>query len=162
VRLLVRGKNLAGARLTATHPGMKTSEVLVNRTGTYLFVNVLISPTARPGSYPLTLFTSQGSTTIPFQLETPLAAKSHFQGITPDDVIYLIMPDRFADGDPSNNVPSGAPAAATDRKNPRAYHGGDLRGVINRLPYLKELGVTALWLTPWYDNWNGLNNCDKP
>jgi glycosidase len=162
VRLLVRGKNLAGARLTSTKAGTKTSDVLVNRSGTYLFVNVTISQNARPGQYPLKLVTSQGSTTIPFEIETPLAASSHFQGITSDDVIYLIMPDRFADGDPSNNVPTSAPPDAKDRKNPRAYHGGDLRGVINRLPYLKDLGVTALWLTPWYDNWNGLNNCDKP
>jgi glycosidase len=162
VRLLVRGKNLAGARVVSTRPGTKASDIRVNRSGTYLFVNVTISQNALPGPYPLKLVTQNGSTPIPFQLEKPLAVKSHFQGITPDDVIYLIMPDRFADGDPSNNVPAGAPAAATDRKNPRSYHGGDLRGVINRLPYLKDLGVTALWLTPWYDNWNGVNNCDKP
>jgi glycosidase len=72
------------------------------------------------------------------------------------------MTDRFSNGEPANDVPPDAPAAATDRHNPRAYHGGDLRGVINHLPYLKELGVTAIWLTPWYDNWNGVNNCAKP
>ena len=162
VRLLVRGKNLAGARVTATRPGTKTSYGLVNRAGTYLFVNVTISPNARPGSYPLKVVTPSGSSLIPFTIERPLSATTNFQGITSDDVIYLIMTDRFADGDQSNNAPDGAPAAATDRKNPRAYHGGDLRGVINRLPYLKDLGVTAVWLTPWYDNWNGVNNCGKP
>jgi glycosidase len=162
VRLLVRGKNLGGARVRATRPATQTSEVFVNRNGTYLFVTVKISAAAEPGSYPLTLVTAQGSTTIPFKIEAPLTAATHFQGVTSDDVIYLIMTDRFADGEQSNNVPPGAPAAATDRKNARAYHGGDLRGVINHLPYLKDLGVTALWLTPWYDNWNGLNNCDKP
>jgi len=162
VRLLVRGKNLRDARVRATNAATQTSQVFVNRDGTYLFVNVRISPAARPGSYPLTLVTPQGSTTIPFEIETPLAAKTHFQGVTSDDVIYLIMPDRFADGDESNNAPADAPATANDRKNPRAYHGGDLRGVIDHLPYLKDLGVTALWLTPWYDNWNGVNNCDKP
>lgn len=148
--------------MRATTPQLQTSEVFVNRNGTYLFVSVRISPAARPGSYPLTLITPQGSTTIPFNIQAPLPAATHFRGVTSDDVIYLIMTDRFADGDPSNNTPAGASAAAGDRKNPRAYHGGDLRGVINHLPYLKELGVTALWLTPWYDNWNGLNNCDKP
>ena len=162
VRLLVRGKNLGGARVRPTSPATQTSEVFVNRNGTYLFVNVRISPAARPGSYPLTLVTPQGSATIPFTIEAPLNPRTHFQGITSDDVVYLIMPDRFADGDQLNNTPTGAPSAATDRKNPRAYHGGDLRGVISHLPYLKDLGVTALWLTPWYDNWNGLNNCDKP
>jgi glycosidase len=162
VRILVRGKNLRGARVMPTNPATQTSEVVVNGDGTYLFVNVKISPAARPGSYPLTLITPQGSTSIPFRIETSLAPATHFQGVNSDDVIYLIMPDRFADGDRSNNAPPDAPAAANDRKNPRAYHGGDLRGVIDHLPYLKDLGVTALWLTPWYDNWNGVNSCDKP
>jgi len=162
VRLLVRGKNLAGARVRATNPLTQTSAVVVNREGTYLFVNVSINRQARPGLYPLTLVTSGGSATIPFKIEAPLDQRSHFQGITSADVIYLIMTDRFADGDQSNNAPSDAPDAANDRRNPRAFHGGDLRGVINHLPYLKDLGVTALWLTPWYDNWNGVNNCDKP
>jgi glycosidase len=162
VRLLVRGQNLNGARVRSINPGLQTSEVLVNPNGTYLFVSVNIDPKIRPGSYPLKLTTAQGSTTIPFAIEASLAARTHFQGITANDVIYLIMPDRFADGDPANDTPVGAPTNATDRKNPRAYHGGDLRGVINHLAYLKELGVTALWLTPWYDNWNGVNSCDKP
>jgi glycosidase len=162
VRLLVRGKNLSGARVEATRPAMQTSEVFINRDGTYLFVSVRISTAAQPGLYPLTLITPQGKTTIPFRIEAPLATTTHFQGITYNDVIYLIMPDRFADGDQSNNAPIDSPAAANDRKNPRAYHGGDLRGIINHLSYLKDLGVTALWLTPWYDNWNGVNSCDQP
>src|ERR1700730_5983075 len=162
VRLLVRGKNLTGARVRAAQQAIRTSDAFVNRNGTYLFVNVNISPTARPGSYPLILETVQGNTTIPFTIEQPLDPKTHFQGITADDVIYLIMPDRFANGDTTNDVPKGSPPAANDRKNPRSYHGGDLRGVINHLSYLKELGVTALWLTPWYDNWNGVNSCNKP
>ena len=162
VRLLVRGTNLQGARVTATRKETNASALLVNGAGTYLFVNVLIDAAARPGNYPLTLETSAGRTTIPFRLEATLSSSGNFQGITTDDVIYLIMPDRFSNGDRSNDTPKGAPREASDRANPRAWHGGDFRGIINRLSYLKELGVTALWLTPWYDNWNGLNACDKP
>jgi hypothetical protein len=162
VRLLVRGANLHGARVTPQRAGTEASAVVVNPAGTYVFVSVHISVTAAPGDYPLTLETRSGKTSIPFRLNAPLSPATHFQGITTDDVIYLIMPDRFANGDPSNDIPPGAPPAATDRRNPRAFHGGDLRGIINRLPYLKELGVTALWLNPWYDNWNGINACDKP
>ena len=136
--------------------------VFVNRRGTYLFVNVTIATTARPGSYPLIIETATGRATIPFTIESPLNPKTHFQGITSDDVIYLVMPDRFANGDQTNDQPAGSPAAANDRRNPRSYHGGDLRGIINNLQYFKGLGVTALWLTPWYDNWNGVNACDKP
>jgi glycosidase len=90
----------------------------------------------------------------------PLNRAGRFQGFSPADVMYLIMIDRFADGDPSNN------GGIYDRKNKFYYHGGDLQGVIDRLPYLKELGVTAIWLTPWYDNYDRLNQIelkeDKP
>jgi glycosidase len=162
VRLLVRGTNLHGARVRAAKRGVQTSSVLVNSKGSSLFVNVHINPTATPGSYPLLVETDQGRAIIPFKIETPLNPQANFQGITTSDVIYLIMTDRFADGDPSNNAPRDAPAAANNRGNARAYHGGDLRGIINHLQYFKDLGVTALWLTPWYDNWNGVNTCDKP
>lgn len=162
VRLLVRGRNLAGARVRATNPAFQVSQVFVNRSGTYVFVSIRIAGAPRPGSYPLILETAAGRATIPFTIETPLNPSTRFQGIASEDVIYLIMPDRFANGDQTNDKPSGSPAAANDRKNPRGYHGGDLRGIVNNLQYFKDLGVTALWLTPWYDNWNGVNDCDKP
>jgi glycosidase len=161
VRLLIRGTNLFGAKVRATRPQTLVSEVRVNRNGTYLFVSVRINAAARPGDYPLVIETLRGIATVPFRLNPPLDAAGNFQGINTDDVIYLIMTDRFSDGDPANNLPAGTPPAAFDRRNSRAYHGGDFRGVINHLQYFKELGATALWLTPWYDNWNGVNNCDK-
>jgi neopullulanase len=162
VRLLVRGRNLRGARVTATRPETVASASVVNSSGSYLFVSVNINPAARPGEYPLTIETDAGRATVPFRLNAPLDAAKNFQGITTDDVIYLIMPDRFSNGDPTNDAPAGSAAAANDRKNARAFHGGDLRGIINHLSYLKDLGVTALWLNPWYDNPNTVNECDKP
>jgi glycosidase len=162
VRLLVRGANLRGAHVKALNPEMRVSRVSVNERGTYLFMDLEISPSLGPGKFPLLVESASGSTMIPFSLEAPLDTRSNFQGINNDDVIYLIMTDRFADGDPSNNAPKDSPPEANDRNNPRGFHGGDLRGVINQLPYLKDLGITAIWLTPWYDNWNGVNRCDKP
>lgn len=162
VRLLLRGNGLARATVTGVRPETTTSDVRVNSRGDYLFVNVHIRAYARPGEYPLLVQTPQGTTRVPFRIEAPLDARTNFRGIDNDDVIYLIMTDRFADGDAANNTPAGSPPAALDRKNPRGFHGGDFRGVINRLPYLKELGITAIWLTPWYDNWNGINHCEKP
>ena len=162
VRLVVRGRNLRGARVSSARPEAQPGEAVSNATGTYLFVNVRIDPAARPGDYPLTLETASGKTLIPFSLDAGLDRATNFQGITSDDVVYLIMTDRFSNGDRANDAPAGSPAEAGDRRNSRAYHGGDLRGVINHLPYLKDLGVTAIWLTPWYDNWNGVQTCDKP
>ena len=162
VRLLVRGTNLQEARVSSSNPAPRVSKVSVNEKGTYLFADVDISESARPGDYQFDVETPNGRATIPFRIEVPLDPFTNFQGINADDVIYLIMIDRFADGDTSNNAPTNSPAEANDRNNPRAFHGGDLRGIIKQLPYLKDLGVTALWLTPWYDNWNGLNRCNKP
>jgi glycosidase len=162
VRLLVRGSNLIGAKVSSSHRSFRVSAVKVNQTGTALFVDVEIKPATSPGEYPLTLETPRGRIAFPFRIEPALDVRTNFQGITANDVIYLIMIDRFANGDPSNDVPTGAPAEATERHNPRAYHGGDLRGVIDHLLYLKDLGFTAIWLTPWYDNWNGVNRCGEP
>ena len=162
VRLLMRGTGLMRARVTGLRPEITTSDVRVNSRGDYLFVNVHINGRARPGEYPLLLQTPTGSTRVPFRIEATLDSRTNFRGIDNNDVIYLIMTDRFADGEAANNTPPGSPPAAYDRKNPRGFHGGDFRGVINRLPYLKDLGITAIWLTPWYDNWNGINHCDKP
>lgn len=162
VRLLIRGKNLRGASLTSNTPGIRASQFRVNARGTYLFASVTVAPGVRPGNYQIGVQTPNGRANFTFTINAALDVTKNFQGITTDDVIYLIMIDRFANGDPANDIPARAPTEATDRRNPRAYHGGDLRGVINRLPYLKELGVTAIWLTPWCDNWNGVNRCDKP
>ena len=167
VRLLIRGRYLKGAHV-APPPGgrFRTSGVRSNESGTYLFADVYIDPATPPGDYTFPVYggmeADANRTTFTFRINRPLDPATHFKGITNDDVIYLIMPDRFADGDRSNNAPKDAPPEANDRRNPRAWHGGDLRGVIDRLPYLKELGVTAIWTTPWYDNWNGVNRCDKP
>jgi glycosidase len=162
VRLLVRGANLHGARVTPTRAGTQTSAVVINAAGTYVFVSVHISPGARPGEYALTLETKSGKAAIPFRLDEPYNSEKGFQGITPDDVIYLVMPDRLADGDPLNNAPAGSPREANDRRNPRAWHGGDVHGLIKYLPYFRHLGVTAIWLTPWYDNFDGVKSCGQP
>lgn len=162
VRLLIRGTALHGARITATTPGIIPTAVAVNTAGTYVFVSVAIEPHVPAGEHPLTLETAGGKVSVPFRIAPRLDRAKNSQGIGTDDVIYLIMPDRFANGDPSNDVPPGAPPGATDRKNPRAYHGGDLRGIIDHLSYLRQLGVTALWLNPWYDNWNGLEEGGSP
>ncbi len=157
VRLLLRGTNLSGARVTSRDSGVRVvGAPKANARGSYLFVDLHIAPTAKPGRHTLRVTTRSGATDFPFEVLAALSPQSRFQGIDNDDVIYLIMPDRFANGDASNDDPAEA-RGLFDRAKPRFYHGGDLQGIINRLPYLKDLGVTALWLNPWYDNNDGLN-----
>ncbi len=155
VRLLIHGSGLEGATVEAPQ-GLSAGNVRVNENGTYLFVDLDIPRGVAPGGYPLQIRTSEGTAAAPFRVEKPLAADGRFQGFSPDDVIYLIMPDRFADGDTSNDNPAIS-RGLFDRKKSRFYHGGDLQGIIDHLPYLKSLGVTAIWITPVYDNTNKLN-----
>ncbi len=155
VRLLIRGSGLKGATVNPAK-GLTASRVSINDAGTYLLVDIAIARGMRPGSYPLQIKNSEGTATAPFQLDAPLSPEGRFQGFSPDDVIYLIMPDRFANGDTSNDDPAVS-HGLFDRKKPHYYHGGDLQGIIDHLPYLKSLGVTALWLTPVYDNTNQPN-----
>lgn len=153
IRLLIRGKNLSGARVRSGNSRLTITNL--RQSSNYLFVDLHIHQGAKPGKYVLLVETKTGKAEVPFIIETVLNTDENFKGINNDDVVYLIMIDRFVNGNRSEIAP-------TDPDNPRAFHGGDLRGIIDRLPYLKELGVTALWLTPWHDNWNGLNRCDKP
>jgi neopullulanase len=153
VRVMIRGRNLEGARVMAAGAaGLSVvGQPKVNSKGTYLFVDVSIAQGARAAGRRLRVTTRGGSTDARFEVLAPLPRAGRFQGITNDDIIYLIMPDRFSNGDRSNDDPAKS-KGLFDRSNPKYYHGGDLRGIIDRLPYLKDLGVTALWLNPWYDN----------
>jgi glycosidase len=157
VRVLIRGRNLAGARAECAR--VRCGGVKVNQAGTYVFVDVTIPGSIRPGAYPFTLVTGGGRVEVPFRINAPLPAQGRFQGFGPDDVIYLIMPDRFANGDTLNDNPPASPGLV-DRTRGRYYHGGDFAGVRQRLPYLKSLGITAVWFNPVYDNNNQLNRVE--
>jgi glycosidase len=164
VRLMIQGRNLQGARVDVS--GLRVINApAINERGTYIFVDVFIPPNTRPGQRSISVTTPRGSARAPFEVLAPLNRTGRFQGFSPSDVMYLIMIDRFADGDPANNDPAQS-RGIYDRGNKFYYHGGDLQGVIDHLPYLKELGVTAIWLTPWYDNYDRLNQIelkeDKP
>ena len=147
---------LSGRNLEATNVSCNLQNIIVERTqstagGNYLFVWLKFGADVKSGTAVCRISTPAGATSF----ELPLAARTQtihkFQGLTPGDVVYLIMPDRFANGDPTNDEPAEAPGSH-DRAKPRAYHGGDLRGIREHLDYLKELGVTALWLTPIVKN----------
>lgn len=156
VRVMLRGQNLSGARVEAVGQGISTGLVRVNDAGTYLFVDIHIGRGAKPGRYLLRVTTVAGTADVSFDVSEPLSREGRFQGFTQDDVIYFIMPDRFADGDRANNYPRKSPGLY-DRSKGRYYHGGDFQGIIDHLPYLKELGVTAIWINPVYDNTDRLD-----
>ena len=144
--LLVTGENLSGAKIGSSTKGVSSSSAEPSADGHYLFIHLQLKSNLHPGTIPLRLTTPAGSTTLQFALLARADSRNRFQGFSRDDVIYLIMPDRFADGDPANDQPF------YDRSKPMAYHGGDLRGIREHLGYLHELGVNTLWLTPVWKN----------
>ena len=151
VLLLLSGRDLEATNVSCNLPTLRVSRTQATAGGHYLFVWLKIGAETRPGTAVCRIAAPKGMTSF----ELPLVARGptlgRFQGLSPDDVIYLIMPDRFANGDPANDEPAEAPGSH-DRAKPRAYHGGDLRGIQNHLGYLKDLGVTTLWLTPVVKN----------
>jgi len=160
IRILIRGRNLRGARAAPVGGGFRVvGAPKVNGSARYMFVDVAIAPNAQPGARTLKISSPDGSTAAQFEILPRLNRSGRFQGFSSDDVMYLIMIDRFSDGDQSNNDPPQS-RGLYDRKKKYYYHGGDLQGIIDHLPYLKELGVTALWLTPWYDNYDQLNEIE--
>ena len=151
VMLLLYGHDLEATQVTCNIPEVIVSRTQSSHQGDHLFVWLKFTTNARTGTLVCRIVAPTGKATF----ELPLAARAptatRFHGLAQDDVLYLIMPDRFANGDPTNDEPAEFPGSH-DRSKPRAWHGGDLRGIRDHLPYLQDLGVTALWLTPVVKN----------
>jgi neopullulanase len=149
LQLMVYGKEIASFDVTASYSGVKVTTLVKTGNPNYLFVNLDISDTAVPGNIPLTFV--RGKQQIIYSYPLLPHPSSPAKGFNTSDVIYLLMPDRFANGDPANDNVDGMLEKA-DRNNPNGRHGGDLRGVSDHLGYLKDLGVTGIWLNPFIEN----------
>ena len=151
VRVLLHGQNLTGAAVAALGDGVTASHPKASARGDYLFVDLAIDKNAIAGARSLRITTPQGTATAPFDVSAPLPPAGRFQGFSPDDVIYQIMPDRFSDGDPATTIPRSR-ADCTGAAILTFTTAANFQGIIDHLPYLKDLGVTAIWVTPVYEN----------
>jgi glycosidase len=153
LQLVVHGYEIAGRSVSMSYPGVTLVKVNKVENPNYLFLDLIVSSSAKPGTFLLT-FKKEGAAPLIFKYE--LWKRNHSpdraQGVTDKDLIYLIMPDRFSNGDPTNDSVPGMAEMKVDRSQMYARHGGDIQGVINHLAYLKDLGVTAIWLTPAIEN----------
>lgn len=153
IRLLLSGQNLKGVTAWTEAHGVRIADVTETPSGSRIFLSLQFEPGIATGPVTIHVQAKGGTTTASFDVLPPLERSERFLGFSPDDVIYLLMPDRFCDGDPSNDDPPVS-RGLYSRSNARGYHGGDFQGVIDHLPYLKDLGITAIWMTPVYDNAN--------
>lgn len=150
LQLLVHGPGIAGSKVElANYPGVTLDGFQKLESPNYLVVNLTISPEAKPGKLKLEF---KGAKKAKYEYElrarTTPGDKSKVQGVTSADFIYMLMPDRFANGNPKNDVVKGMRVERIARDSMYARHGGDLKGIENHFDYLKELGVTAIWPTP--------------
>lgn len=166
LQLMVRGEGISNKIPTYKLPaaGIKLADGVTLKgvhhaeNPNYVFLDLVIAPGAKPGMRVFTFGTGSKS----FQLNYELKArnkengKTRVQGISSRDFIYLMLPDRFANGDPSNDIIPGYRDQGLDRKSMFSRHGGDFKGIQDHFDYFNQLGVTTLWLTPVIEN-----NTDK-
>jgi len=148
-------KMSAGGVKLAT--GVYLSEIERVENPNYIFLDITIDATAKPCKF---YFPFVKNINFEYTLKARRKGNgtAYAQGVTSKDFIYLLIPDRFSNGDPSNDKFSDMNDTSSDRSNPFLRHGGDLQGVINHLDYFNELGATALWLTPVVENDMSLTN----
>lgn len=149
--VLLSGHGLQATKVACNLPDVAVEHTEATQGGDYLFVWLKFGATLRFATIVCHLTTAAGEAhfELPMSRREPTAQR--FRGLNSDDILYLIMPDRFANGDPANDEPAESPGSH-DRGMPRSWHGGDLRGVREHISYFKELGVTTLWLTPVVTN----------
>ena len=149
--VLLSGHGLQATQVNCNLPDVVVEHTEASQRGEYLFVWLKFGPHLRSGTIVCRLTTLNGDASFELPISNREPTAQRFHGLSSDDVLYLIMPDRFANGDPTNDEPAEFPGSH-DRSKPRSWHGGDLRGIREHIDYLKELGVTALWLTPVVKN----------
>lgn len=154
LQLLVYGKDISKTTLTMDYPGVSLIKKTSVENPNYLFLDLEIAPEAKPGSFNL-VFTDGRKTVFEYKyvLNERKSGSASRKGFGAEDVIYLLMPDRFSNGNPSNDNITGMLEVA-DRANPSGRHGGDIEGIRQHLDYIKDLGMTALWLNPVLENNN--------
>lgn len=152
LQLMVYGEQIAEATVQLTYDGVSIKECVALDSPNYLLVYLTIDKTAKPGTLDLLFSVGKKKIKRPYELKARQISPADRKGFDASDALYLLMPDRFANGDPLNDEVKGMAPYSVDRSDPNARHGGDLKGVENHLDYFSDLGVTALWFTPVLEN----------
>ena len=151
LQLMVYGKDIAGYLPSINYPGIQLKSSVALESPNYLLIYLDVA-NAQPGTFDITFTQGKKHFKMPYELKARKANADQIKGFDSSDVLYLIMPDRFADGDPALDQIPMRTDYKIDRNNPNARHGGDLAGIEQHLDYIEDLGVTAIWLNPVLEN----------
>jgi len=143
--------NLGDYQVSTVYGGVSVKKTERTENPHYLFVTLQIEAAAQAGKVPLTFKAGKNSFTYAYELRSKSTASNRIRGFDPSDVLYLIMPDRFANGNVKNDSVTGM-FEGVHRNQPYGRHGGDIQGIRDHLDYLQEMGVTTLWLNPVLEN----------
>ena len=151
LQLMVYGKDIKTADVTTDYPGVKIDSLVRLDSPNYLLVYMNVKD-AQPGTMTLLFQQGKQKKKVDYTLKAREMKGEDRKGFSNADVLYMLMPDRFANGCPENDNIKMKNAYKTDRTQPSLRHGGDMEGIRKNLDYFNELGVTALWFTPVLEN----------
>lgn len=152
LQIQIHGTDLGHYRAALNHPHITIAKQIAVDSPNYLFLYLEIDPQAEPGEFDISLTRpAQPTIHLPYPLHPREPTEGRHQGFDASDLIYLMMPDRFANGDPSNDSIPGM-LEGVNRSDPTKRQGGDLQGIEQNLDYLQDLGMTAIWFTPIFEN----------
>ena len=151
LQIMLYGTNIANAEFHIDYQGISISHKKLTDNPNYIFLYLTLEKNTKPGKFPIEIKKGKAIQSIIYELKARHAGSAERKSFTEADAIYLLMPDRFANGNPSNDSIVGY-HQGVHRDIPGARHGGDIEGIISKVPYLADLGITTLWTTPLFDN----------
>ncbi|RXR35508.1 alpha-amlyase [Flavobacterium piscinae] len=153
LQLLVHHPNIGKTTPKISYEGVTIEKVHQAKSPNYLFIDLKIDESTKPGKFNIIFESEKGKKiTQSYELKPKSKASEDFIGFNSSDAIYLITPDRFANGNEANDVVKTMNETELDRTHDYKRHGGDIQGIINRIDYIKNLGFTAIWPTPVLTN----------
>jgi glycosidase len=153
LQLLVKHPNITNAIPEINYAGVSIKKVHKADSPNYLFIDLVISKTTKSGKFNIVFKFENGDEKVQtYELKSRKKPAENYVGFNSSDVIYLITPDRFSNGDTSNDIKENLLEKTIDRTNDYARHGGDIKGITNHLDYISDLGFTAIWPTPVLTN----------
>lgn len=153
LQLLVNHPNIDKAILEINYPGVSVKKVHKADSPNYLFVDLNIDKTTKAGKFNIVFkFENADEKVQTYELKARKKPAEDYVGFDSSDVIYLITPDRFSNGNPSNDIHENLLEKTIDRSNHYARHGGDIKGITNHLDYIESMGFTAIWSCPLLTN----------
>lgn len=151
LQILLYGEDISSSDVSLTSSDVYLKEVVRQANSNYLILYLDLKE-ARPQKFDIVLKKGRKVTKVPYELKERIRKGTDMEGFTSSDVLYLIMPDRFANGNPDNDVIPGMLENKVDRNEQFGRHGGDFKGISEHMDYISDLGVTAIWLNPTQEN----------